>query len=123
MPGGVAVVVGGEVEPSEAGHSGAGGFANDVVLVFPVGGGAEAQTAVKSGDDVACARGWASMCPAPAALVSSSCTAAFVLFGGLSGNDENPVRLGDTYLLTVCMSDDPNGLPLSVGAVVGQEGV
>jgi len=28
-------------------------------------------------------------------------SASFVVFGGLSGDDENPVRLDDTWLLSV----------------------
>ena len=104
LPGGGAVIVGGEVEPSEVGHSGAGGFANDVVLVFP--GGADARktltATVTSSSEVPCPRGWGSMCPAPTALAPSAENgAAFVMFGGLTGDDENPTRLDDTWLVTV----------------------
>ena len=102
LPGGGVVIVGGEVEPSEAGHSGAGGFANDVVLVFPGGADKPVTATVTSSSEVPCPRGWTSMCPAPAALAPSEGDgAAFVLFGGLTGDDANPTRLDDTWLVTV----------------------
>ena len=92
----VFVAVGGEVEPSAAGHSGAGGFANDVVLIAPQTTATQARPSVTApvaagGDAVVPeARGWTSMCAAPPALVASVCggeesSASFVVFGGLSG--------------------------------------
>ncbi len=113
---GAIVLFGGEVSPSDAGHSGAGGFANDVVVVNPAAGNeTPAVSASLIGDKDSSAvpreRGWTSMCPAPTSLLGggeaaaaaavSTGSASFVLFGGLAGDDANPERLGDTWLLTV----------------------
>ena len=90
----VVVVFGGEVDPSTKGHEGAGSFASDVVAV-DAATGAEVPvvvTATAEGSGaVPQARGWAD----GAALTESiGC-----VFGGLTGDDAKPVRLGDTWFL------------------------
>ena len=91
----VVVVFGGEVDPSSKGHEGAGSFANDVVAVR-ARSGAEVLVDVKASESTQAlpqARGWAD----GAALNDS----LGVVFGGLTGDDANPVRLGDTWFLRV----------------------
>lgn len=84
-------VFGGEVSPSDHGHEGAGGFASDVLLINDQIG---TVTSTIAKDDVhPQARGW------------GACDAigneGVVIYGGLSGSDEDPVRLADVW---VCSS-------------------
>jgi len=79
------LIFGGEVEPSQAGHEGAGGFANDLICINSCG----KQLHVESGSPVPGPRGWA----------SGSCLGdLIILFGGLSGSDESPKRHDDVWL-------------------------
>lgn len=82
------VIFGGEVNTSDKGHEGAGDFTNDIVTInlttheisthsLPI--------------DLVTPRGWTAM----AAMSDSSA----ILVGGLAGNDENPTRLNDTWLI------------------------
>ena len=83
------VLFGGEVDPSAAGHSGAGGFTNDLVaLDTKTLAWSAVQTQVTPHE-----RGWTRM----AATSHKTC----VMFGGLAGDDENPIRLDDTWEATV----------------------
>merc|ERR1711934_25587 len=72
------VLFGGEVDPSAAGHSGAGDFANDLIAL-------DTETLAWSAVETNVAppaRGWTRM----AATGDKTC----LLFGGLRGNDANP---------------------------------
>lgn len=82
---------GGEVAPSDKGHEGAGGFASDLIAIDGISG-ARIHLAFEGGPKPE-ARGWA----AAAALSPTEA----VLFGGLSGSDESPVRMKDVWLLSV----------------------
>ena len=95
---------GGEVDPSERGHDGAGGFANDVVAIevrtgdaktLPLGrGGLGAGVGGGDGEEetaVPAPRGWT-------AAAEWRREGAIVLFGGLSGSDAAPERLGDVQI-------------------------
>jgi hypothetical protein len=98
---GACLVFGGEVDPSERGHEGAGGFANDVVVLdgstgdlletVPAPPPSEGGSASFPWPDC---RGW-----------SDAAAAAFedemYMFGGLSGDDANPRRLDDLWRLVV----------------------
>ena len=91
----VALVFGGEVDPSELGHEGAGGFENDVV-VLDGATGAVLQASVKGppgsdGEDGEVwpeNRGWAD---------GDTLDDTLYVFGGLSGDDQRPRRLGDLW--------------------------
>jgi hypothetical protein len=92
---GYSVIFGGEVDPSDRGHEGAGGFENDVVVLdettgtflasLPAEGGPWPQT-----------RGWSD-----AAAVDNGGSGQLYIFGGLSGDDENPERTDDLWVLTI----------------------
>ena len=98
------VVFGGEVDPSEKGHEGAGAFSNDV-SVFRVTDGDEGEGgAAATATPVAVAfaapdaprptpRGWLGF--------TATGPASAVLFGGLAGDDASPLRLNDTWTLTL----------------------
>lgn len=107
---GVAIIFGGEVDPSERGHEGAGGFENDLVVLDEATGAlidtveAPAATAGRAGGDEAERpqpwpepRGWSHA----AAFEDASGTGRMFVFGGLSGDDANPKRLNDLWRLNV----------------------
>jgi hypothetical protein len=84
------VFFGGEVDPSNKGHEGAGGFTDAVVVLDGLTG-----EVVLDGADVVpgpLSRGWA------------DCAAwgddKMVVYGGLTGSDDAPLRLEDTWILT-----------------------
>lgn len=86
------LIFGGEVDPSDKGHMGAGSFANDSLLFDPVSGQI---TTLSVGEMSPPARGWSSM--------AACADGRVVLFGGLAGDDENPKRLSDLWMLSgVC---------------------
>lgn len=90
-----AVIFGGEIDPSEKGHAGAGSFENDIWIMDGTSH-ALVQRIVpptKDNGDWPIQRGWAS-----AASIDDS--AELYLFGGLSGDDDNPLRLDDLWLCT-----------------------
>lgn len=79
------VIFGGEVDPSAHGHSGAGDFANDVVVLDT-----NEKTFVNHGCEGApLGRGWT--------RIAANSHQSFILFGGLAGNDEAPLRLDDLW--------------------------
>jgi len=85
----VLVIFGGEVNTSDRGHEGAGDFADDLVIIDT-----ESGTVIPSilvGDSKPAARGWTAM-----TKISEN---KALLFGGLSGNDDNPIRHNDTWIL------------------------
>jgi N-acetylneuraminic acid mutarotase len=84
------VIFGGEVDPSEKGHAGAGAFADDSLLFDPKSN--QISTLPASGPPP---RGWSSM--------ASCADGRVVLFAGLTGDDEKPERLNDLWVLSdVC---------------------
>ena len=87
----VLLIYGGEVSPSDHGHEGAGDFASDLLAIDPATG-APIQLSVEEGP-APMARGWA-------AATALSPTEG-VLHGGLSGSDAEPLRLDDTWLLSI----------------------
>eukprot|EP00545_Synedropsis_sp_CCMP1620_P012200 CAMPEP_0119009630 /NCGR_PEP_ID=MMETSP1176-20130426/4499_1 /TAXON_ID=265551 /ORGANISM="Synedropsis recta cf, Strain CCMP1620" /LENGTH=363 /DNA_ID=CAMNT_0006962179 /DNA_START=45 /DNA_END=1136 /DNA_ORIENTATION=+ len=86
----VAVLFGGEVDPSERGHEGAGGFENDVVLLDGTTG--EYLETVRPKGVSPEARGWSD-----GTVFGNS----LYIFGGLAGDDTSPRRLNDLWRLVV----------------------
>jgi len=87
------VVFGGEVDPSERGHEGAGGFSNDVMVFDTV---ARQWHSASAGEGkLPFARDWSSM----AAIAAGEKEGTLLVFGGLAGDDEAPQRLDDTCVL------------------------
>ena len=84
------VVFGGEVNPSDKGHDGAGAFSKEVFAFDPMGG--VSALAVKQ-EEGPVERGWADA----AALGDFS---GFI-YGGLTGSDADPKRLGDAWVLFI----------------------
>ena len=84
------VVACGEVSTSDRGHEGAGDFASDIVVLRE---GKTVQYDMATGSDAITPRGWTAM-----AKIDERTA---VLFGGLAGNDEMPVRLNDTWILEI----------------------
>jgi N-acetylneuraminic acid mutarotase len=84
-----AVLFGGEVDPSERGHEGAGGFENDVVLLDGTTG-EYLQTVRASSGASPEARGWSD-----GDVFGNS----LYIFGGLAGDDNSPKRLNDLWRL------------------------
>ena len=82
------IFFGGEIDPSEKGHEGAGGFTNDVVCLD---GNTGLPLEVNMQTDVRPeARGWSD-----AAVWNDT----VVVFGGLAGSDDDPKRLDDVWML------------------------
>ncbi|KAL7531130.1 hypothetical protein ACHAWF_003645 [Thalassiosira exigua] len=82
------IIFGGEVDPSNKGHEGAGGFEKDLVLLDRSSGALVEVMKPKEGETWPGARGWAD------AAVSGN---TFYVFGGLAGDDTSPVRLDDMW--------------------------
>lgn len=92
---GVSVIFGGEIDPSDRGHEGAGGFENDLVVL-------DEKTAsyvktFKSEPSWPQTRGWSDA----AVVDSAGKSGLFYVFGGLSGDDKNPERLDDLWVLKI----------------------
>lgn len=79
------VFFGGEVHESAKGHEGAGLFSTQLVLLDTKG-----QHVANAAPPGPQARGWAAACAAGDELV---------VFGGLAGDDSEPQRLADTWVL------------------------
>jgi Galactose oxidase, central domain/Kelch motif len=95
---GVVLVFGGEVDPSDRGHEGAGGFENDlVVLDSKTGALLETFKATSSSPNQ---RGWADA----DSVDNGSGGGQFFVFGGLTGDDTHPVRLNDLWKLEISTS-------------------
>lgn len=98
----VAVIFGGEVDPSEKGHEGAGGFANDVIILNESSGKFLDSIPDRSnGADLPSwpeARGWSDAAATTDAL---SGVGHMFVFGGLAGDDTNPKRLNDFWRLDI----------------------
>jgi hypothetical protein len=94
---GIVVIFGGEVDPSDRGHEGAGGFENDIV-VLDEGTGSFKEN-IKASKDSATwpeQRGWSD-----AAVFACNESGQFFIFGGLSGDDTSPRRLDDLWRLDI----------------------
>jgi hypothetical protein len=94
---GIAVIFGGEVNPSDRGHEGAGGFANDLVVLNELDGSLLETVAGPPDEDWPCPRGWADA----ASIDHGDGTGSMYLFGGLTGDDANPKRLDDLWRLDI----------------------
>ena len=95
---GYAVIFGGEVDPSDRGHEGAGAFENDVVVLDEKTG--SYITSVKAGtpdDPWPETRGWSDA----AAIDNVNGTGQLYFFGGLSGDDKKPQRLDDLWMMEI----------------------
>ena len=105
------VVFGGEVAPSERGHEGAGSFSDEVFVLNSSGevqtvdvAIAETKERINNNDEAAKSRekpeprGWAY----GASLTPNS----GIFYGGLTGDDKNPTRLGDTWILTLSQTSN-----------------
>jgi len=86
------IIFGGEVDPSAAGHSGAGDFAGDLFCLNTDDLTFSPVEAV-GGDSDRLPRGWT--------RIVADRESSFLLFGGLAGNDENPIRLDDMWRCTL----------------------
>jgi hypothetical protein len=98
--GGGIVVFGGETATSAKGHDGAGNFTNDVVHIECATG--IVCVAAAAGGVSPCVRGWSAMAAwegGGGGSGGSGGGGGAVVFGGLTGDDDAPVRLGDTWLL------------------------
>jgi hypothetical protein len=93
------IVFGGEVDPSDRGHEGAGGFANDVVLLDGNNECSILQQLTSSGTSEPWpeARGWSD----GESLEKEDGSKCLYFFGGLAGNDSNPKRLDDLWLCQI----------------------
>ena len=91
---GKAIVFGGEVDPSQKGHEGAGGFENDVVVLD----GTSGEYITRIGAPAAAGGAW----PETRGWSDGACSgSSMFVFGGLSGDDTNPRRLNDLWSLSV----------------------
>ena len=94
---GVSLIFGGEVDPSERGHEGAGGFENDVVILQEDSGKYLETIKASSSGPWPEKRGWSD----GASLDDGNGTGHLFIFGGLSGDDSNPSRLDDLWRVDV----------------------
>jgi hypothetical protein len=92
---GTAIIFGGEVDPSDLGHEGAGGFCNDLVLLDISSGTVMASIprpgAVEAWPEE---RGWSD---GSVGAVGVPGQESLFVFGGLSGDDKQPKRLCDLW--------------------------
>lgn len=93
---GYSIVMGGEVDPSDRGHEGAGAFENDIVILDEKTG-AFLTTLKPDSSEWPQTRGWSDAASRDAGNGSGQ----LFLFGGLSGDDKNPQRLDDFWILEV----------------------
>lgn len=92
---GKSVIFGGEVDPSEKGHEGAGGFENDVVLLDEA---TSKYLKSEAGDgEWPERRGWSH----GASIDDGEGKGQLFVFGGLAGDDANPRRLDDLWRLDI----------------------
>lgn len=98
---GVSIIFGGEVDPSAKGHEGAGSFDNSLVLLDQeTGKYLETVPANGGSDKWPESRGWSH----GTAIDDGNGRGELYFFGGLSGDDANPVRLDDLWLLEISKS-------------------
>jgi Galactose oxidase, central domain len=94
---GVSIIFGGEVDPSAKGHEGAGSFDNSLALIDEKTGKYIETVAANDADKWPESRGWSDGCSIDDGMGGGR----IYFFGGLSGNDANPLRLDDLWLLEV----------------------
>jgi len=95
---GSSVIFGGEVDPSDRGHEGAGGFENDVVILKEASGEYVETIKASTSEPWPENRGWSD----GAALENENDgTGHLYIFGGLSGDDANPRRLDDLWRMDI----------------------
>ena len=105
--GGAVFGFGGEVSPSDRGHEGAGGFAGDIFAIdATTGEPLTVRTVAAHGGDLWAptpADGVAGGMPPPRGWggATSISKSQAILFGGLTGDDASPVRLDDTWLISI----------------------
>ena len=97
---GCVIIFGGEVDPSDRGHEGAGGFENDVLVLDEATGALKLQIKASSTTPWPEQRGWSS---SASIENKESKTGQFFVFGGLSGDDANPRRLDDLWKLDLAL--------------------
>jgi hypothetical protein len=98
---GISLIFGGEVDPSAKGHEGAGSFDNSLVILDEkTGKYIETISANGDGENWPENRGWSDGCSTDNGMGEGR----LYFFGGLSGDDANPVRLDDLWLLEVSQS-------------------
>ena len=88
------LIFGGEVEESNRGHEGAGGFSSDIVLINE--DSLEINTITKGirpTMEWPIERGWSA-----GSSIYMNQENIFAVFGGLSGNDDSPKRLNDLWI-------------------------
>ena len=83
------VLVGGELEPSARGHAGAGNFSDKATVISVMEDGVKVEAECQGPSS----RGWSS-----GAVWRSSAGEKMVVVGGLTGDDESPIRLGDLWI-------------------------
>ncbi|KAG7341894.1 galactose oxidase [Nitzschia inconspicua] len=93
---GVALIFGGEVDPSAKGHEGAGSFDNSIVLLEE-STGKYIDTFPNHGETWPENRGWSD----GTGIDNGDGSGRLFFFGGLSGDDANPLRLDDLWALEV----------------------
>ena len=88
------VIFGGEIDPSNRGHEGAGGFSNELFLINEDTLEIKILSRKDFPDmDWPISRGWSSG--------SSISNEQFLIFGGLTGDDKDPMRLNDLWTCTI----------------------
>ena len=108
-------IFGGEVNTSDRGHEGAGDFAADLISIHcsQASGYHLIPTQPIADSTIPIARGWTSMARLSDEMIEenenntrnrSKRVVTSVLFGGLAGNDEEPIRLNDVWLLTISIN-------------------
>eukprot|EP00551_Chaetoceros_affinis_P008319 CAMPEP_0203669514 /NCGR_PEP_ID=MMETSP0090-20130426/5867_1 /ASSEMBLY_ACC=CAM_ASM_001088 /TAXON_ID=426623 /ORGANISM="Chaetoceros affinis, Strain CCMP159" /LENGTH=384 /DNA_ID=CAMNT_0050534217 /DNA_START=15 /DNA_END=1169 /DNA_ORIENTATION=- len=108
---GYSIIFGGEVDPSDCGHEGAGSFENDIVMLEESTGKFiksfvnDTQSDGSNGNAIGSStswpqvRGWSDSASVDADE-TNSCGKLYV-FGGLAGDDTNPERLDDFWALSL----------------------
>lgn len=94
---GYSIIFGGEVDPSERGHEGAGGFENDVVVLKEDSGKYVETIKASTAGPWPEQRGWSD----GAFVDNGENTGQLFIFGGLSGDDANPKRLNDLWRMDI----------------------
>ena len=98
------VVFGGEVDPSDRGHEGAGGFANDLIILnedpLQI---VEAKENRMDDTNIPPKRGWSS-----GDSFYDDGNHRLAIFGGLTGDDYHPIRLNDLWICTITNASTEN---------------
>uniref|UniRef100_A0A7S4W1K6 Uncharacterized protein n=1 Tax=Ditylum brightwellii TaxID=49249 RepID=A0A7S4W1K6_9STRA len=95
----VALIFGGEVNPSELGHEGAGGFENDLILLDGKTGALKETIKAAEEKNWPEPRGWSD----GTSISTADKGRSLYLFGGLTGDDQNPKRLDDFWCCDIKM--------------------